>query len=100
MTTDGREGAEVGVAEWRGWPAHHARKNVLRRAHAHLLGRGCHAGHGLAILVDAREVAHHEHFGMCREAQVWQHANSSRAVERCTELFAERRRGDTRGPED
>ena len=77
-----------------------AREDVVRHARAHLLGGGRHAGHGLAVLFDAREIAGDEDFRMRGQAQIRLHAHAPGAIELRAELFAERRGGDARGPED
>ena len=95
-----RERAEVRVAERPGLASGDAREDVVRDARAHLLGGRRNAGHGLAVLFDAREIAGDENLGMRGQAQVRLHAHAAGAIEFGPELFAERRCGDAGGPEN
>ena len=90
MTADGRQRAEVRVVERRRLAAVDARENVFRHARAHLLRGRRHAGHGLAVLFDARQIARDENFRMRGETQIRLHAHASGAIELGAELFAER----------
>ena len=91
MAADGRERAEVACSGTASVSRpRDAREDVVRHARAHLLGGRRHAGHGLAVLVDAREIARDENFRMRGQAQIGLHAHASGAVEFGAELFAER----------
>ena len=96
---DGGQVAVVAVAERLVRLAAQPRAQYLRHVHAHLLGCGGHARHGLAVLLHAGQVADHEHLGMPGQRQVGRHRHAARPIGRHAQLPPERRRRHARRPQ-